>query len=111
LPDDKVLLVRVTPEVARATVLASQRDSGSPADVASLRDGDCVFVAWLQDYPMSMAPVPPPPSAVYLVRLIPTAASRGSETWVMVDATTGELGSATGMPNLGSQCEVGAPSA
>lgn len=104
LQADKLPLVRITAEVARDAVLALQRDSGWPADMTLLRDGHCVFLGWLEQYPMSMAPVPPPPSAVYLVRLVSTEGPGVPDTWVMVDATTSEVRSALGVQNLGSEC-------
>jgi hypothetical protein len=46
---------------------------------------------------MSYAPDPPPPSAVYLVRLV-DAVNDPREIWVMVEASTGQLGAAFGGP-------------
>jgi hypothetical protein len=105
LPAEKLPLVRITAEVARDAVLAMLRDTGWPADATALHDGDCVFLGWLEQYPMSMAPIPPPPSAVYLVRLVPPEGSGVPDTWVMVDATTSEVRSALGMQDLGSECD------
>jgi len=44
---------------------------------------------------MSFSPVPPPPSAVYVVRLVGELDAT-NEVWVMVEATTGEIRSAFG---------------
>ena len=62
-----------------------------------------MLVAWYERHPMSRAPVPPDPSAVYLVRLVDER--DGSRvTWVMVEATTGELGAAFGGPATRDVC-------
>jgi hypothetical protein len=55
---------------------------------------------------MSFAPDPGPPSAVYVVRLMHGGGSR--VTWVMVDATSGELGAVIGDP-LTAECDAPAP--
>lgn len=99
LPADKLPLVRITAKVAAGNVLAYERETGWPDFEIAWRNGDCTFVAWYVPGPMSMAPVPPPPSAVYLVRLVADDAWATGElqvTWVMVDATTGDVRSAFG---------------
>lgn len=95
LPADKVALVRITPDAAAATVLTHERETGWPDEDIDWEDGQCVIVAWLERHPMSFAPDPGPPSAMYLVRLV---ADGSRVTWVMVDATSGELGAAIGDP-------------
>lgn len=105
LPPDKVLLVRVTPEAAATTVLQHERETGWPDLEIDWEDGHCVLVAWLERHPMSRAP-DPAPSAVYVVRLVDSGGSR--VTWVMVDATTGELDAAIG-DRLKAGCDAPAP--
>jgi hypothetical protein len=100
LPPDKAWLVRVSPAGAATTVLMHERATGWPDLDIEWKDGRCVLLAWLERHPMSRAPDPGPPSAVYLVRLVDGGGSR--ETWVMVDATSGELGSAIGDPLKGA---------
>jgi len=105
LPLDKVSLVRVTPDAAATTVHTHERETGWPDLDIDWEDGQCVLVAWLERHPMSRAPDPGPPSVVYLVRLMDSAGSR--VTWVMVDATSGELGAAIGDP-LKAGCDASA---
>src|SRR5215213_401534 len=96
LPPDKASLVRVTADVAASTVLTKERDTGWPDPDIAWQSGGCVLVGWFEGRPMSYSPDPGPPSAVYLVRLANSLTR--DVTWVMVDATTGELRSAIGNP-------------
>jgi hypothetical protein len=95
---DQLLLVRVTAADASRTVLDHEKHTGWPDLDIPWRDGGCVFVAWYVRRPMSMAPNPPSPSPVYLVRLVGEV-DASKETWVLVDATTGELGAAFSGPS------------
>lgn len=87
-------------------MLAHERETGWPDNDVVWRDGGCVLVAWFEGHPMSRAPDPGPPSAVYLVRLIDNRATR--VTWVIVDATTGDLGAAIG-DAVNSGCGASGP--
>jgi hypothetical protein len=98
LPAERLPLVRITAAAAANTVLAHEHETGWPDLDIAWKDGGCMFVAWYVRHPMSMAPVPPPPSPVYVVRLVGVADAL-QETWVIVDATTGELGAAGGGPS------------
>jgi hypothetical protein len=98
MPADKVPLVRLTAAEAQATVLAHERETGWPDPGIAWKGGGCVLLAWYERRPMSMAPVPPPPSAVYVVRVV-SELDATKELWVMVEATTGELGAAFGGPS------------
>jgi hypothetical protein len=88
-------LVAVTADAAAGTVLAHERDIGWPDLDVAWTDGGCVLLAWYERHPMSRAPNPDPPSAVYVVRLVDER-DAARETWVMVEASTGELGSVFG---------------
>lgn len=100
LPVEMWAIFNITSADASRTVLAHERETGWPDDIA-WSDGGCVLVARFETYPMSRAPNPPPPYPVYLVRLASGAAS----AWVMVDARTGELGAFIGdHPELLSDC-------
>jgi hypothetical protein len=90
---DQLPLVRITAQVATKTVLTNKQETGWPDLDIAWKDGGCTLLAWYVRHPMSYAPNPPPPSAVYLVQLVDQIDASRS-TWVMVDATTGELGSA-----------------
>ena len=103
LPVEKLSLVRITAEAAAKVVLDHERETGWPDLDVAWKDGGCVLLAWFERQPMSHMPVPPDPSAVYVVRLIGEQdASR--VTWVMVEATSGELGAAFGGPGAGDGC-------
>jgi hypothetical protein len=95
LPPEKLALVRTTETDARLTVLEHERATGWPDEEVDYRDGGCVLLAWFEGHPMSYAPNPPPPSAVYIVRLTDEA-NVEPDIWVIVDATTGELSSTFG---------------
>ena len=95
LPADKIPLVRLSAAEANATVLARERETGWPDLDIAWKGGGCVLLAWYERRPMSFSPVPPPPSAVYVVRLVGELDAT-NEVWVMVEATTGEIRSAFG---------------
>jgi hypothetical protein len=102
-------LVQVTVDDAVATVLANLPDVRGPNDDAiQWRKGGCEFLGWYEGRPMSFAPNPPPPIPVYLVQLFgdPVPGWPGpKEAVVMVNATTGERGSALSGSNiLGTTC-------
>lgn len=90
LPLEKTPEVKTAANVAKATVLEHERATGWPDGDIDWQDGGCVVVGLFEPLPMSMAPDPGPPYPVYLVRLADAASAR--ETWVMVDARTGEIG-------------------
>lgn len=95
---DQLSLVRVTAAAAAHTVLANKEATGWPEVDIAWQDGGCVLLAWYVRHPMSYAPNPPPPSAVFVVRLV-SKVDRSRQTWVIVDATTGELGAAGSGPS------------
>jgi hypothetical protein len=92
LPDE-LPLVRITAAAAARTVLANKAATGWPDQDIAWQDGGCVLLAWYVPHAASYAPNPGPPSAVFEVRLV-SKADRSQQTWVMIDATTGELDSA-----------------
>ena len=97
-----MFLVLTTGADAAETVLEHERKTGWPDPDIAWQDGRCVRLAWYEKRPMSFFPEPGPPYPVYLVRLVDQIGTAGV-TWVMVDARTGEIGSATGAP-LKSGC-------
>jgi hypothetical protein len=99
---DQLPLVRITSADALGAVLAREQQTGWPDLDIAFKSGGCVLVAWYVRHPMSMAPSPPAPSPVYVVRLVGEG-DPSQETWVMVDATTGEEGAAFGGPSI-SDC-------
>jgi hypothetical protein len=103
LPVEKLALVRIPPEAAANVVLDHERETGWPDPDVTWKEGGCVLLAWFERQPMSRMPVPPEPSAVYVVRLVGQEdASR--VTWMMVEASTGELGASFGGPAAGDWC-------
>ena len=95
---DQLPLVRITEAAAARTVLDTKEATGWPDHDIAWQDGGCVLLAWYVRHPMSYAPNPPPPSAVFVVRLV-NKVDRSQQTWVMVDATTGEVRSAGSGPS------------
>jgi hypothetical protein len=96
---DQVPLVRITSADALDTVLVHEQQTGWPDLDIAWKSGGCAFVAWRVQHPMSMAPDPPAPSPVDVIRLVGEV-DPSQETWVMVDATTGEEGPAFGGPSM-----------
>lgn len=104
MPFEKAPDVKTTPDAAKAKVLEGVAGGNWPVQGVAWRDGDCVLVALFEPHPMSMAPNPGAPYPVYLVRL--WAGAVGHPEWFMVDASTGELGAAIGIPR-GLECAAG----
>ena len=101
LPPENVALLETSAEAARNVVVEHAQQDGWP-EGGPWADGDCVLTAWYERRPMSYAPNPPAPSAVYVVRLIGRD-DPGRTAWVMVEAATGELASSFGGP-VGDLC-------
>jgi hypothetical protein len=105
LAPEQGTLVRITPEAAVQTVLAAGPGWNWGNTDFEFRSVGCVFVVWVTERPMSYAPSPGPPYAAYLVQLLGDERGvPGAEMLVVVNATTGDLGSAYGPSVLGTTC-------